>query len=210
MLTSLLPLTLGNHTTNSYASPFLMPPTFSMSRVARTPKVSTKPGFTRRSAHFRRNLRLNNGRFALILISLVRESMLKLLVTTLLVLLLMINPLQRQSEIQSGQPYASDVGRLDTVPTGATLLSLARLGDPFSSNGRLTGSSQSNLASKSVLCSMYEGPVPTKDPSGSVNIHALCAATPSMEHMPAPAIDPSSILYKVVTPYRPEVWKRHS
>ena len=29
-----------------------------------------------------------------------------------------------------------------------------------------------------------------------------------MEHMPAPAIDPSSILYKVVTPYRPEVWKQ--
>src|SRR5882724_5743317 len=113
MLNSLLPLRLGSHMTNSYVSHFLMPPTFSMSRVAHTPKVSTKPGLTRRSARFRRNIRLNNSHFALIIISLVRKSMLKLLVITLLVLLLMINPLQIQSEIQSGQPYASYVGRLD-------------------------------------------------------------------------------------------------
>src|SRR5882724_11484873 len=29
-----------------------------------------------------------------------------------------------------------------------------------------------------------------------------------MECMPAPTIDPSSILYRVVTTYRPEVWKQ--
>ena len=102
MLTSLLPLRLVNHMTNSYTSHFLLPHTFSMSRVVCTPKVFTKPGLTQRSAHFRRNLRPNNGHFVLILISLICKSMLKLLVTTLLILLLMINLLQRQSEIQSG------------------------------------------------------------------------------------------------------------
>jgi len=47
-----------------------------------------------------------------------------------------------------------------------------------------------------------------KAPSNLANTHVPYAATPNMERMHAPAIDLSRILYKVVTPYRPEAWKQ--
>ena len=48
----------------------------------------------------------------------------------------------------------------------------------------------------------------TKVPFDLVDTHAPYAATPSMMCIHAPTIDSSCILYKVVTPYRPEAWKQ--